>query len=969
MTFTDGNQVGATLDRNGLRPGRFYLTKSGRIVMASEVGVVDIDDADVAQKGRLRPGNILLVDFEKGTVVQDADMKAEIAAKRPYAAWVKNQVIDLEEIVKSAAKAKPLAIPAINGSTRDAGIVGALAPLRASGFTREALDMILLPMIGTGAEALGSMGNDAPLAVMSEIPKLSFEYFKQMFAQVTNPPIDPIREAVVTSLECMVGPEGDLVTTSETDAHRLRLKSPLLTVEQMEALKAMDHRGWTSRVLDATYAVSEGTDGLERALSRLAAEASAAVADGVACVVISDRAASADRVAVSSLLAAGAVHHHLVEEMERTRVAVLLESAEARDVHHMCALTGFGADGVCPYLAIDAIARLKEDGLVPDDSTPLDDLVANYFHAVEHGMLKVFAKMGISTLASYKGAQIFEALGLNAAVVAKCFKGTASRVEGVGFDQLAEDAMALHAMGFPARADASQTEGRAESATLRNAGEYHWRGAKDGVPAERHLNDPVAIQHLQAASRENSPAEYRKYADITDRLNEGCNLRGMLAFASDREPVAVSAVEPASNIVRRFCTGAMSYGSISMEAHATLARAMNRLGGKSNTGEGGENPRRLVPNEDGSNNAERSAIKQIASGRFGVTAHYLTNSDEIQIKMAQGAKPGEGGELPGTKVQGDIAKTRMSTPGVGLISPPPHHDIYSIEDLAQLIHDCKNANPDARVSVKLVSENGVGTIAAGVVKGKADHVLISGHDGGTGASRWTGIKSAGLPWELGLAETQQTLVANDLRGRTVLQTDGQLKTGRDLLVATLLGAEEWGLSTAPLMTMGCIMMRKCHKNTCPVGIATQDPELRAKFAGHEDDVVNFFFLLAEDLRGHMAALGYTSVDELVGRSDLLVPDADVLGSRSKLNGIDLARILTPSASIRPGAAVRNVSKQDHGLEEALDVALIAAAQPAIQGGALVDYSGVVSNVNRTVGTMLSHEITKKHGLEGLPRAR
>ena len=966
VTFTDGNQVGATLDRNGLRPGRFYLTKSGRIVMASEVGVVDIDDADIAQKGRLRPGNILLVDFEKGTVVQDADMKAEIAAKRPYAEWVKNQVIDLEEVVKSSAKAKPLVRPVINGSTSDAGVVGALAPLRASGFTREALDMILLPMIGTGAEALGSMGNDAPLAVMSEIPKLSFEYFKQMFAQVTNPPIDPIREAVVTSLECMVGPEGDLVTTSETDAHRLRLKSPLLTVEQMEALKAMDHRGWTSRVLDATYAVSEGADGLERALSRLANEASAAVADGVACVVISDRAASADRVAVSSLLAAGAVHHHLVDEMERTRVAVLLESAEARDVHHMCALTGFGADGVCPYLAIDAIARLKEDGLVPDTSTPLDDLVSNYFHAVEHGMLKVFAKMGISTLASYKGAQIFEALGLNASVVAKCFKGTASRVEGVGFDQLAEDAMALHAMGFPARADASQTEGRAESATLRNAGEYHWRGAKDGVPAERHLNDPVAIQHLQAASRENSPAEYRKYADITDKLNEGCNLRGMLAFESDREPVDVAAVEPASNIVRRFCTGAMSYGSISLEAHATLARAMNRLGGKSNTGEGGENPKRLVPNADGSANAERSAIKQIASGRFGVTAHYLTNSDEIQIKMAQGAKPGEGGELPGTKVQGDIAKTRMSTPGVGLISPPPHHDIYSIEDLAQLIHDCKNANPSARVSVKLVSENGVGTIAAGVVKGKADHVLISGHDGGTGASRWTGIKSAGLPWELGLAETQQTLVANDLRGRTVLQTDGQLKTGRDLLVATLLGAEEWGLSTAPLMTMGCVMMRKCHKNTCPVGIATQDPELRAKFAGHEDDVVNFFFLLAEDLRGHMAALGYTSVDELVGRSDLLVPDANVLGSRSKLNGIDLARILTPSASIRPGAATRNVSQQDHGLEEALDVALIAAAQPAIQGGAPVDYSGVVSNVNRTVGTMLSHEITKKHGSEGLP---
>jgi glutamate synthase (NADPH/NADH) len=486
------------------------------------------------------------------------------------------------------------------------------------------------------------------------------------------------------------------------------------------------------------------------------------------------------------------------------------------------------------------------------------------------------------------------------------------------------------------------------------------------VPTERHLNDPKAIQHLQAASRQNSPDEYRKYADITDKLNKGCNLRGMLKFKSDREPVPIETVEPASEIVKRFCTGAMSYGSISLEAHATLARAMNRLGGKSNTGEGGENAKRLVPQADGSNNPERSAIKQIASGRFGVTAYYLSNSDEIQIKMAQGAKPGEGGELPGTKVQGDIAATRMSTPGVGLISPPPHHDIYSIEDLAQLIHDCKNSNPSARVSVKLVSENGVGTIAAGVVKGKADHVLISGHDGGTGASRWTGIKSAGLPWELGLAETQQTLVANDLRGRTVLQTDGQLKTGRDLLVATLLGAEEWGLSTAPLMTMGCIMMRKCHKNTCPVGIATQDEELRAKFTGHEDDVVNFFFLLAEDLRGHMAAMGYTSVDELIGRSDLLTPDEDVLGGRDKLHGIDLSKILTPSASIRPGAATRNVTGQDHGLEFALDKTLIEFAKPAIDNGEKVEYVGAITNVNRTVGCMLSHEVTKKYNAEGLP---
>jgi len=966
VTFTDGNQVGATLDRNGLRPGRFYLTKSGRIVMASEVGVVDIPDADVAQKGRLRPGNILLVDFDKGTILQDSDMKAQIAAKHPYADWVKNQVIELESVVGVAGSTT---IPALNGASDEPGVVGALGPLRAAGFTREALDMILLPMVGTGNEALGSMGNDAPLAVMSEIPKLTYEYFKQMFAQVTNPPIDPIREAVVTSLECMVGPEGDLVTTSETDARRLRLRSPLLTVQQTEALKSMDHHGWTSRVLDATYALAEGSAGLERALDRLCDEASAAVAEGVAIVVLSDRAAGPDRVAVSSLLATGAVHHHLVQKMERTRVAVILESMEARDVHHFCALTGFGADGVCPYLAIDAVARLREDDLVPnapgkDAPESLEKLVENYFHAVEHGMLKVFAKMGISTLASYKGAQIFEALGLNSDVVGKCFRGTVSRVEGVGFDQLAADAIQLHGMGFPKREKAAK--GRAETSTLRNAGEYHWRGDKDGVPTERHLNDPQAIQHLQSASRDNSPAEYRKYANITDALNKGCNLRGMLRFKSDRAPVPVDAVEPASNIVKRFCTGAMSYGSISLEAHSTLARAMNRLGGKSNTGEGGENPRRLVPMEDGSNNPERSAIKQVASGRFGVTANYLTNSDEIQIKMAQGAKPGEGGELPGTKVQGDIAVTRMSTPGVGLISPPPHHDIYSIEDLAQLIHDCKNSNPSARVSVKLVSENGVGTIAAGVVKGKADHVLISGHDGGTGASRWTGIKSAGLPWELGLAETQQTLVANDLRGRTVLQTDGQLKTGRDLLVATLLGAEEWGLSTAPLMTMGCIMMRKCHKNTCPVGIATQDPELRAKFAGHEDDVVNFFFLLAEDLRGHMAALGYTTVDELVGRSDLLEPDEEVMSARGKLAGIDLHRILTPSASIRPGAAVRNIDAQDHGLELALDNELIAAAKPAIERGEKVVYEGSISNVNRTVGTMLSHEITKKYGLDGLP---
>ncbi|GJN18063.1 hypothetical protein PR202_gb05181 [Eleusine coracana subsp. coracana] len=775
ISFTDGRYLGATLDRNGLRPGRFYVTHSGRVIMGSEVGVVDVPPEDVLRKGR---------------------------------------------------------------------------------YTVEALDMLLLPMAKDGVEPLGSMGNDTPLAVMSNREKLTFEYFKQMFAQVTNPPIDPIREKIVTSMECMIGPEGDLLETNEKQCNRLTLKGPLISVDEMEAIKKMDYRGWRSKVLDITYPKKSGRKGLEKTLDRICAEAHEAVQMGYTVLVLSDRGFSSDRVAVSSLLAVGAVHQHLVVNHERTRIGLMVESAEPREVHHFCTLVGFGADAICPYLAIDAIWCLQNDGKIPpnSDGKPYrkEELVQKYFYASNYGMMKVLAKMGISTLASYKGAQIFEALGLSSEVIDKCFEGTPSRIEGATFEMLARDALRLHELAFPSR---TLPPGSADAKALPNPGDYHWR--KNG---EVHLNDPLAMAKLQEAARVNSRAAYKEYSRRIQELNKTCNLRGMLKFKDISGKISLDEVEPASEIVKRFCTGAMSYGSISLEAHTALAMAMNKLGGKSNTGEGGEQPSRMEPLPDGSMNPRRSAIKQVASGRFGVSSYYLTNADELQIKMAQGAKPGEGGELPGHKVIGDIAVTRHSTAGVGLISPPPHHDIYSIEDLAQLIHDLKNSNPRARVSVKLVSEAGVGVVASGVVKGHADHVLISGHDGGTGASRWTGIKNAGLPWELGLAETHQTLVANGLRGRAVLQTDGQLKTGRDVAVACLLGAEEFGFSTAPLITLGCIMMRKCHTNTCPVGIATQDPVLRAKFAGEPEHVINFFFMLAEELREIMANLGFRTIN-------------------------------------------------------------------------------------------------------------
>lgn len=970
ITFTDGRYLGATLDRNGLRPGRFYITHSGRVIMASEVGVVDIPPEDVSKKGRLNPGMMLLVDFDKHIVVDDDALKKQYSLARPYGDWLKRQKIVLKDIVDSVAQTKRIAPPisgavAVSNQDEDMekmGIYGLLAPLKAFGYSVEALEMLMIPMAKDATEALGSMGNDTPLAVMSNREKLTFEYFKQMFAQVTNPPIDPIREKIVTSMECMIGPEGDLTEITEEQCHRLSLKGPLLSIEEMEAVKKMDYRGWRSKVIDITYPKTLGRKGLEETLDRICAEARDAIKEGYTVLVLSDRAFSPSRVAVSSLLAVGAVHQHLVKTLERTRVGLIIESAEPREVHHFCTLVGFGVDAICPYLAIESIWRLQVDGKIPPKSTgefrSKDELVKKYFKASNYGMMKVLAKMGISTLASYKGAQIFEAVGLSSEVIERCFTGTASRVEGATFEMLASDALKLHEMAFPRRA---LPIGSAESVALPNPGDYHWR--KGG---ELHLNDPLAIAKLQEAAKTNSVGAYKEYSNRINELNKSSNLRGLLKFKEVAGKIPLEEVQPASEIVKRFCTGAMSYGSISLEAHSTLAVAMNKLGGKSNTGEGGENPSRLERLPDGSMNPKRSSIKQVASGRFGVSSYYLTNADELQIKMAQGAKPGEGGELPGHKVIGDIALTRNSTAGVGLISPPPHHDIYSIEDLAQLIHDLKNSNPAARVSVKLVSEAGVGVIAAGVVKGHADHVLISGHDGGTGASRWTGIKNAGLPWELGLAETHQTLVANDLRGRTVLQTDGQLKTGRDVAIAALLGAEEFGFSTAPLITLGCIMMRKCHKNTCPVGIATQDPVLRAKFAGEPEHVINFFFMLAEEVREIMSQLGFRNLDEMVGRSDMLEVDEEVTSSNEKLKNIDLSLLLRPASTIRPGAAQRCVQKQDHGLDMALDQELIELSKAALEKALPVYIETPIRNVNRAVGTMLSHEVTKRYHLQGLP---
>lgn len=948
FTFADGRFCGANLDRNGLRPCRFYVMDDDRIICASEVGVIPVEPERVVQKGRLQPGRMLLVDTQEGRIIDDRELKERVANRQDFRTWLDNELFKMDEVLKTMEADKSLELAA----KPDSKPVQEDPLLHAFGYTFEQVSLIIAPMAADEKEALGSMGNDAPLACLSKQPQLLENYFRQLFAQVTNPPIDPIRESIVMSLDCYVGPQGNLLEMDPVQCGRLHLRSPILTIPELNALKSMSkvYPQWSVKVIDLTFPKQDGVEGYIKHLDYICDEATDAIEKQNKMIILSDRNVSADRVAVSTLLASGMVHHHLVNNKWRSMAAIILESAEAREVHHMCVLLGYGADAINPYLAMECILKLNREKLIRKNITE-DDLIKNYKHSCDGGILKVMSKMGISTLASYKGAQIFEALGVHSSVVDRCFKGTACRIGGVTFETIAEDAFRFHEQGFPSRYTVGVSG-------LTESGEYHWR---DG--GEPHVNDPVSIANIQDAVRNKNDKSYEAYSKSEYEQIKACTLRGMLDFNFDEsKSIPIDQVEPWTEIVRRFCTGAMSYGSISMESHATLAVAMNRLGGKSNTGEGGEDPERSLVDEFG--DTRRSAIKQVASGRFGVTSAYLADSDELQIKMAQGAKPGEGGELPGHKVSKSIARTRHSTPGVGLISPPPHHDIYSIEDLKQLIYDLKCSSPRSRVSVKLVSETGVGIVAAGVAKAKADHILISGHDGGTGASRWTGIKYAGLPWELGLAETHQTLVLNDLRGRVVVQTDGQLRTGRDVAIACLLGAEEWGFATTPLIAMGCIMMRKCHLNTCPVGIATQDPKLREKFKGTPEHVINFFYYVANELRAIMAQLGFRTINEMVGRVECLTVRDDL--RTKKTEHLDLDLLLTPAHSLRSGVATFNVRKQDHRLYMRLDNKLISEAELTLDKGLPSRIECDIVNTDRAMGTSLSYQISKRYGEAGLP---
>ena len=932
IAFTDGRYIGAVLDRNGLRPSRYYLTHDDKVIMASEVGVLPLDPANVKLKGRLQPGKMFLIDFDQGRLVPDEELKQEYASKRPYGDWLKRQMLDLKDfdLPSQALEQPPMPL---------------LSRMQAFGYTTETLQFMLLPMVTDQRDPLGSMGNDSALACLSDKSRMLYDYFKQLFAQVTNPAIDSIREEIVMSLACFIGPEGNLLETTEQQAHRLKIDHPILTNEDLSRLRYGSSKGWQSKTIDITYPVKEGEQGLTQALDRICSEATAAIEAGIALIILSDRRLDETRLALSSLMACGAVHHHLVASHQRTQIGILIETGEAREVHHFCLLTGYGADAINPYLAFEALWQARQDNIIDAATFPdMNSLVVRYKKAVSKGMLKVMGKMGISTLQSYKGAQIFEAIGLADDIISRCFSGTASRVEGINFSVLYQESLLRHQLGFPARSQNDRN-------TLPNPGDFHWRNGGD-----THMWDPNSISNLQIASQNNDNNAYLAFsAHANEQATRRATLRGLFKFSTDmQEAISIEQVEPAKEIVKRFCTGAMSLGSISTESHESLAIAMNRMGGKSNTGEGGEDPIRFELMDNG--DSKRSAIKQVASGRFGVTIWYLSNADELQIKIVQGAKPGEGGELPGGKVDDYIAKIRHSTPGVGLISPPPHHDIYSIEDIAQLIHDLKNANPHARISVKLGSEIGVGTIAAGVTKAKSDHLVIAGHDGGTGASPLTSIKHAGMPWELGLAETHQTLVMNNLRSRVVLQTDGQLKTGRDVAIAALLGAEEFGFSTAPLITLGCIMMRKCHLNTCPVGIATQDPVLRAKFNGKPESVVNYLFMVAEELRQIMASLGFRSVQEMIGQVQYLNVDSAV--DHWKAVGLDLSSILTKAPIIYQGTEIYQTREQNHGLEKALDNELIKRAQPAILRGEHVHIDLPIINTNRVVGTMLSNEVAR-----------
>ena len=938
IVFSDGKYIGAVLDRNGLRPSRYYITHDDKCIMASEVGVLEVDPSNVKTKGRLQPGKIFLLDFDQGRLVSDEEVKQDITNRRTYGSWLKDQKVTLEDI---STEFESNAIDAPDTLQR----------MKAFGYTTETMQFMLIPLVTEARDPLGSMGNDSALACLSDKPRMIYDYFKQLFAQVTNPPIDSIREEVVMSLRCFIGPEGNLLESKPEQAHRLSLEHPIISNQELTKIQYMNHQGLTSKVIDITYDVNE-VSGYLQTIDRICDEASTAIEDDFSFIILSDRNTSRTRVPLSALIACGAVHHHLTKREQRTQIGIIIESGEAREVHHHCLLTGYGADAINPYLAFEALWQANKENLLGEKFATEDKLVAGYKKGVAKGMLKVMAKMGISTLHSYKGAQIFEAVGLADEIIKKCFDGTASRVQGVNFKVLIEESLRRHAVGFPNRE--SQL-----IPILENPGDFHWRTGGD-----THMWNPNTIFNLQIAARNNNAEAYEAFAlHANEESTRRCAFRGLLRFREDKvTSIGIDDVEPASEIVKRFATGAMSFGSISEESHESLAIAMNRLGGKSNTGEGGEDSSRFSQLANG--DSKRSAIKQIASGRFGVTAWYLTNADELQIKIAQGAKPGEGGELPGGKVDDNIARIRHSTPGVGLISPPPHHDIYSIEDIAQLIHDLKNANREARISVKLVSEVGVGTIAAGVTKAKTDHLVISGHDGGTGASPLTSIKHAGLPWELGIAETHQTLVMNNLRSRVVLQTDGQLKTGRDIAIAALLGAEEYGFATAPLITLGCIMMRKCHMNTCPVGIATQDPELRKKFKGKPEHVVNYLFLVAEELRKIMANLGLRTVNEMIGRVDLL--DTRHAIKHWKASGLDLSSILEPAQILFNDTEVYCVKNQDHGLEKALDNELIRLATPALETGEKVSIESKVINTNRVVGTMLSNEVAKRWKEDMLP---
>jgi glutamate synthase (NADPH) large chain len=933
IAFTDGTVIGAVLDRNGLRPSRYYVTKDDLVVMASEVGVLDIAPENVRVKERLHPGRIFLVDTAQGRIVDDEEIKAILAAEHPYTEWLRDNLVPLESL-----PAAP--VPAADHET-------VLTRQLAFGYTHEDLRILLAPMARQGEEPIGSMGTDTALAVLSDRPRPLYDYFKQLFAQVTNPPLDQIREELVTSMESTVGPERNLLSPEPQSCRQIALPDPVLSNEDLAKLKHVAVHGFKAVTLSMLYAPAEGAAGLERAVEALQGRASEAIAEGASIIILSDRGVSLARAAIPSLLATAAVHHHLVRRGERTRCGLVVETGDAREVHHMCLLIGYGAGAVNPWVAFETLDDMIREGLL----TGIDHAkaVKSYIKALNKGILKVMAKMGISTLQSYCGAQIFEAIGLNKTVVDRYFTGTPSRVAGIGIEVIHEELRRRHERAFPER-----PVGPPE---LDWGGEYQWR--RDG---EHHMVNPDMIARLQHATRSGHYVQFKEYTKLVDdQSRHRATLRGLMQFKVPDAPVPLEEVEPVEAIFRRFATGAMSYGSISQEAHETLAIAMNRIGGKSNTGEGGEDAARYRRDPNG--DWRRSAVKQVASGRFGVTSEYLVNADDLQIKMAQGAKPGEGGQLPGPKVYPWIAKVRFATPGVGLISPPPHHDIYSIEDIKQLIHDLKNANPRARVHVKLVAEVGVGTVAAGVAKAFSDVVLISGHDGGTGASPLTSIKHGGVPWELGLAETQQVLVMNKLRDRITVQVDGQLKTGRDVVIAALLGAEEFGFSTAPLVVLGCIMMRVCHLNTCPVGIATQDPELRKRFAGKPEHVVNFFRFLAQEVREHMARLGFRTMDEMIGRVDRL--DIAPAVDHWKARGLDLSSILyqPPTGSEVPRHKVR---EQDHGLERSLDATtLIPACREAIEHGKPVVRSLPIRNVHRTVGTTLGYEITRRWGGEGL----